>query len=108
MYEIKRFPHDGTVDADGHLLEPDWLWDEYLDPAYRERTMAILPDERGLEYLQIDGRPSERTVNGVISIMGAMGEDDPRPSADRRYMDSQSTSTRPSCTARSSCSGSAS
>jgi uncharacterized protein len=88
VYEIKRFPYDGTIDADGHLLEPDWLWDHYLDPAYRDRTMAILPDERGLEYLQIDGRPSERTVNGVISIMGAMGEDDPRPGPDRRYMDS--------------------
>lgn len=88
MYEIKPFPYDGTIDADGHLLEPAWLWERYLDPAFRDRTMAILPDEHGLEYLQIDGRPSERTVKGVISLMGAMGEDDPRPSPDRRYMDS--------------------
>ncbi|MGE0141610.1 MAG: amidohydrolase family protein, partial [Ilumatobacteraceae bacterium] len=87
MYEIKRFPHDGTVDADGHLLEPDWLWDQYLDPAFRDRTMGIRLDEHDLEYLQIAGRPSERTVKGVISLMGAMGEDDPRPGPDRRYMD---------------------
>ncbi len=88
MYEIKPFPYDGTIDADGHLLEPDWLWQRYLDPKYRDRSMAILPDDNGLEYLQIDGRPSERTVKGVISLMGAMGEDDPRPSRERRYMDS--------------------
>lgn len=87
MYEIKRFPHDGTVDADGHLLEPDWLWDQYLDPAFRDRTMGIRLDEHDLEYLQIAGRPSERTVKGVISLMGAMGEDDPRPGPDRRYME---------------------
>ena len=88
MYEIKRFPFDGTIDADGHLLEPDWLWEKYLDPAFKDRAMGIKPDEHGLEYLQIDGRPSERTIKGVISLMGAMGEDDPRPSPDRRYMDS--------------------
>jgi predicted TIM-barrel fold metal-dependent hydrolase len=87
MYEIKRFPYDGTVDADGHLLEPDTLWKEYLDPGFDDRMMSIQLDDDGLEYLQIDGRPSERTVRGVISLMGAMGEDDPRPSPDRRYMD---------------------
>ena len=88
MYEVKRFPYDGTVDADGHLLEPDWLWQRYIDPQHRDRTMAILVDDEGLEYLHIDGRPSERTVRGVISLMGAMGEDDPRPSPERRYMQS--------------------
>ena len=88
MYEVRRFPYDGTVDADGHLLEPDWLWQRYIDPQYRDRTMAIEVDDEGLEYLHIDGRPSERTVRGVISLMGAMGEDDPRPSPERRYMQS--------------------
>ena len=48
----------------------------------------ICLDENRLEYLQIDGRPSERTVKGVISLMGAMGEDDPRPGPERRYMES--------------------
>ncbi len=88
MYEIKPFPYDGTIDADGHLLEPDWLWERYIDPAFRDRAMGIDVDADGLEYLRIDGRSSERTVRGVISLMGAMGEDDPRPSPERRYMDS--------------------
>ena len=26
-----------TIDADGHILEPLDLWDEYIDPAFRER-----------------------------------------------------------------------
>lgn len=88
MYEIKPFPYPGTIDADGHLLEPDWLWEQYLDPGFRDRMMGLGVDDDGLEYLRIDGRPSERTVKGVISLMGAMGEDDPRPSRERRYMDS--------------------
>ena len=28
-YEIKRFPIDGTIDADGHILEPANLWEDY-------------------------------------------------------------------------------
>ena len=26
-----------VVDADGHILEPLNLWDDYIDPAFRER-----------------------------------------------------------------------
>ena len=29
-YEIRRFPHPGTIDADGHILEPPDLWENYL------------------------------------------------------------------------------
>lgn len=87
MYEIKRFPYDGTIDADGHVLEPDWLWEKYLEPRYRERALRIRTDADGLEYLELDGRPSERTVKGALGLMGAMGDETARPSRERRYMD---------------------
>ena len=61
-YEIKRFPYDGTVDADGHVLEPAWLWEHYLDDRYQDKAMGIGVDERGLEFLQLDGKPSTRTI----------------------------------------------
>jgi len=38
-YEIKRFPYDGTIDADGHILEPPDLWETYLENAYKPRAM---------------------------------------------------------------------
>src|SRR5512143_2730992 len=87
MYEIKRFPYDGTVDADGHILEPAGLWEQYLERAYVDRALRIKADPDGLEYLEINGRPSERTVKGVLGLMGAMGDADARPSPERRYMD---------------------
>ena len=34
-YEIVRFPHPGTIDADGHVLEPASLWEDYLEPVTR-------------------------------------------------------------------------
>jgi len=87
MYESKRFPYDGTIDADGHVLEPAWLWERYLEPGFRARAIRIRTDDAGLEYLELDGRPSERTVKGVLGLMGAMGDADARPAPERRYMD---------------------
>jgi predicted TIM-barrel fold metal-dependent hydrolase len=86
-YEVTRFPYDGTVDADGHVLEPPDLCAEYLPDRYRHRAMRICVDDDGLEYLELDGVPSKRTVKGVLGLMGAMGDADARPSPDRRYAD---------------------
>ena len=87
MYEVKRFPYDGTIDADGHVLEPAWLWERYLEERYRDRAIRIRTDADGLEYLELNGRPSERTVKGALGLMGAMGDHDARPSPWRRSMD---------------------
>jgi len=87
-YHIKRFGYDGTIDADGHILEPADLWETYLEARYRDRALRIKTDDEGLEYLEIAGRPSRRTNKGALAIMGAMGEEDLRPSPERRYQDS--------------------
>jgi hypothetical protein len=47
VYEIKRFPYEGTVDADGHVLEPAWSWERYLERAYADRAIRIKTDENG-------------------------------------------------------------
>ncbi|MFP6816110.1 MAG: amidohydrolase family protein [Pseudomonadales bacterium] len=86
-YEIKRFPHSGTVDADGHILEPPDLWESYLESRFLERALRIKVDDDGLEYLEIDGKPSKRTRKGSLGVMGAMGEENMRPSPERRYAD---------------------
>jgi predicted TIM-barrel fold metal-dependent hydrolase len=87
VYEIKAFPYDGAIDADGHVLEPAFLWEHYLEERYHDRALRITVDENGLERLELDGRPSERTTRGVLGLLGAMGERDARPGPDRRYMD---------------------
>ncbi len=86
-YEIKRFPYPGTIDADGHVLEPPDLWENYLEEKYQARALRIKVDAEGYEYLEIDQRPSQRTVKGSLGIFGAMGEADLRPRPDRRYAD---------------------
>ncbi len=86
-YEIVRFPHPGTIDADGHVLEPPSLWEDYLEERYKSRAMRIQVAEDGFEYLEINGKPSERTTHGSLGMLGAMGELDARPSPERRYAD---------------------
>ena len=87
-YEIKRFPYDGTIDADGHVLEPPDLWENYLPEKYQARALRIGIDNEGFEYLEVDGRPSHRSRKGSLGLLGAMGEEDQRPSPERRYADS--------------------
>ncbi len=86
-YEILRFPHDGANDADGHVLEPASLWEDYLEARFRDRALRIRTDDEGLEYLELDGRPSRRTTKGILGLLGAMGDPTARRGPDRRYMD---------------------
>ena len=67
---------DGAVDADGHILEPPTLWEEYIDPQFRDRALRFQIDEHGLEELEIDGRRSQMSRNGFPSTLGAMGAPD--------------------------------
>ena len=56
--EIERFGFDGTMDADGHFLEPPRLSEEELPRHLKEWAMRIAVDDEGYEYLEIDDRPS--------------------------------------------------
>ena len=60
------------IDADSHIVEPSNLWETYLEPEYRDRAMRIKLDEKGLEYLEINGKPSNVIKGGVLcNLMGA-------------------------------------
>jgi predicted TIM-barrel fold metal-dependent hydrolase len=72
MKPLPRLEFDGGVDADGHLLEPPDLWEQYIDPKYRESALRIRKDEDGLEYVEIEGRPSKLIRKGMPAGVGAM------------------------------------
>ena len=44
-----------TVDADGHILEPLSLWDEYIDPAFWDRRPQLVIDDNGAERISVEG-----------------------------------------------------
>src|SRR5262249_33244138 len=45
-----------AIDADGHVLEPFSLWEEYMDPAFRERRPRLVIDENGKERFGVEGK----------------------------------------------------
>ena len=49
IHETHAVAEDGAVDADGHILEPPTLWEEYIDPQFRDRALRFRIDEHGLE-----------------------------------------------------------
>jgi predicted TIM-barrel fold metal-dependent hydrolase len=72
MQELPRLEFDGGVDGDGHILEPPHIWEQYIEPHYRDRALRIRKNDAGLEYVEIDGRPSKLIRPGMISGVGAM------------------------------------
>lgn len=86
IYQLK---YSGAIDADGHILEPPDLWENYIEAKYRDRAMRIATDEDGLEYVEINGQPSKLLRKGFPSTMGLMHHKDPElfePSVERTYV----------------------
>ena len=63
------------IDVDGHIMEPADLWQEYIEPEYRDRALHIARDDKGLEYLSIDGHEVELMQGGTLGAFGAIGKD---------------------------------
>ena len=77
MHETGRIEHAGAIDADGHILEPPTLWEDYIDPKYRDRALRFRIDEQGLEELEIGGQRSMMSRRGFPATLGAMGAPGP-------------------------------
>ena len=61
-----------VIDADGHVLEPFSLWDDYMDPQYRERAPKLVKDKDGKERLLLEDRIlGSRAGFGGIGGVGA-------------------------------------
>ncbi len=88
MNETPRFPFPGAVDADGHILEPPNVWERYIDPQYRDRTIRIRTGPDGLEVLELNGAPARYMRPGQLAMSGAMGKrgKDLEPSPEKTYV----------------------
>ena len=65
-----------VVDADGHILEPLTLWDDYIDPAFRERRPRFVIDDNGKERLTVEGKllGNPRGIGSLGSVGVRQGE----------------------------------
>src|SRR5208282_3335747 len=70
---IQKLTFTGAVDADGHILEDAGLWDRYIEAKYKDRAVRVRKDAKGLEYLEVAGRPSKIFNGGRLAGLSAMG-----------------------------------
>lgn len=78
---------DYVVDCDSHVMEPADLWENYIEPRFRDRAIRITTDPvDGMETLLIDNQP---LLRGVLAALG--GANLPRQSlfvpGQRKYAD---------------------
>src|SRR5215213_7105349 len=58
-----------VIDADGHILEPFELWQEYTDPKYRDRAPRLVEEADGKRRLIIE----ERALGDPNRSFGSIG-----------------------------------
>ena len=74
--------YDKVVDADGHILEPKDVWENYLESKYSGRGIYFRSTPHGGEYLEIDGRARggqdarDRRGLGLLGGVGGYPEKD--------------------------------
>ncbi len=44
-----------VIDADGHVFEPDSLWERYLEPRFLDQRPRLIRDDRGTTRYLLDG-----------------------------------------------------
>src|SRR5216684_1110444 len=65
-----------AIDGDSHFMEPMDLFERYVDPAFRERTVKMVRDpESGKATMLADGKPLKlRDVDQIMGLLVAYGE----------------------------------
>jgi uncharacterized protein len=70
--------HYNVIDADGHVTEPPNLWEEYMEPRFREGCPKLVTIEDGHEILRLEyddavdlSRGKQRITFGAVGAFGA-------------------------------------
>ncbi|MGH7935072.1 MAG: amidohydrolase family protein [Candidatus Binataceae bacterium] len=73
---IRKLKYQGAVDADGHIVEPADLWDNYIEQKYKPYAVRIKRDDKGIQYVEVGGQPSKFMRGSMLGVLAAMGEMD--------------------------------
>lgn len=59
------------IDADGHVLERYLPWEELLPSNYRSRAPKVVQDNRGVDFVMVEGRLCPKPVGKGCGFVGA-------------------------------------
>ena len=61
------------IDADGHILEPVDLWQNYLEARFKDRAIRMDTGDDGVEYLVVENKPLPIT-RGIGPTAAGIGQ----------------------------------
>jgi predicted TIM-barrel fold metal-dependent hydrolase len=64
------------IDSDGHIVEPRSVWEEYTEPAFREKMIQIRRNRDGVDELWIGGENRSRPSLPITASMVPGGLED--------------------------------
>ena len=67
------------IDADGHVLEKDIPWAELLDEPYRSRAPRVVTDNRGVNFIMVEGKLCPKPMGNGCGFVGAPRNRFPQP-----------------------------
>ena len=69
-----------VIDSDGHILEPLTLWNDYMDPGFRDRAPKLVIDKDGKERLLVEEQilGSQQGISGIGGLARVKGSSRPR------------------------------
>jgi predicted TIM-barrel fold metal-dependent hydrolase len=65
--KFHKLKYPGAIDADGHFVEGAKLWLQYSEAKYKPRALQFKWSDKGVQYLEINGRPSKISRGATIS-----------------------------------------
>src|ERR1700674_3371490 len=75
------------IDADGHIVEPRVLWEEYVEPEFRDRVIQIRPDRDGREIFYVNGEARNPLGGSIVMSVIPGGFLDPERARNATYDD---------------------
>ena len=66
------------IDADGHVLERDIPWADLLEAPYRDRAPRAVKDNRGFNFVMMEGKLTPKPVGKACSFVGAPRNHNPQ------------------------------
>src|ERR1700689_5963566 len=70
---LQKLDFQRAVHTEGHILEVAGLWVRYIEAKYKDRAVRVRTDDKGLEYLEVAGKPSKVFNGGRLGGLSTMG-----------------------------------
>ena len=95
-----------VIDADGHVQEKYIRWEDYLEEPYRSQAPRVVKDNRGVDFLMVEGKLWPKPSGPGVGNVGAGYSRRPQPTTGMEDpvqrledMDLEGIDTPPCCSA---------